>query len=471
MKKFKLNIAIVFFRRRSFVPFCTIIFLISGCESLVEVDMPSVSLMEKGTVFSDASNAELAVIGLYSQMRNSSHPFYGDSDGLSDLAGLYADELFYTGMDIARLQFQESSLQADNNMVLNVWSQFYETISSANMLIENLENAENIPLDTRNQLIGEALFIRALNFFNLVNLFGEVPLVLTSDYRVNANIPRTSLEEVYEQIEEDLLQASEMMTWGYPNEERVRATDMTAKALLSRVYLYQEKWEEAEIISSEVINNTDYGLVALESITLSNNREAILQFSPSGQSITSVTPEGLNYGGNSSVNVLQEDFAEIFEPGDERKSNWMRQNNSLLQVPYKYKVGVSGGTSRLEYTTIFRLAEQYLIRAESRAEQEKLAEAVLDIDVVRGRAGLTLISETNPGIPREDLLDAIMQERRVEFFSEWGHRWFDLKRTGNALQVLQVIKPDFNSNKLLWPIPQQEINNNPALRDHQNTGY
>ncbi len=267
--------------------------------------------------------------------------------------GLYGDELFYTGTNITRLQFQESSLVADNTMVLNVWNQFYATIYTANMIIENLEKTENIPLVTRNQFTGEALFIRALNFFYLVNIFGDVPLVLTSDYRENANIPRTSLDEVYQQIEEDLLQASEMMTFDYPNGERVRATDMIAMALLSRVYLYQEKWEEAEIVSSEVISNTNYGLVALESITLSNNREAILQFSPSGQSVTSVTPEGLNYGGNSSVNVLQEDFAEIFETGDERKSNWMRQNNSLLQVPYKYKVGVSVGPPDLNILQFF----------------------------------------------------------------------------------------------------------------------
>jgi len=142
--------------------------------------------------------------------------------------------------------------------------------------------------------------------------------------------------------------------------------------------------------------------------------------------------------------------------------------------PYKYRSYTSSTTSdpdnsRKENSTVLRLAEQYLIRAEARAQQNKLDLAIADVDVIRARAGLPLIANTNPSISKTALLDAIMQERRVELFTEWGHRWFDLKRTGKALAVLSAIKPGFTSDDLLYPIPESELNKNPFLE--QNPGY
>ncbi|MCK9305851.1 MAG: RagB/SusD family nutrient uptake outer membrane protein, partial [Bacteroidales bacterium] len=143
-------------------------------------------------------------------------------------------------------------------------------------------------------------------------------------------------------------------------------------------------------------------------------------------------------------------------------------------APYKYRSYSSSSTSnpddsRKENSTVFRLAEQYLIRAEARAQQNKLDLAIADVDAIRARAGLPLIENTNPGIGKAALLDAIMQERRVELFTEWGHRWFDLKRTGKAVAVLSAIKTGFSANDLLYPIPASELNKDPFLE--QNPGY
>ena len=118
---------------------------------------------------------------------------------------------------------------------------------------------------------------------------------------------------------------------------------------------------------------------------------------------------------------------------------------------------------------VLRLAEQYLIRAEAKAYQDKLTDAIQDLDIIRNRAGLSLIGDTNPSISKNDFLLAIEQERKVEMFSEWGHRWLDLKRTERAGQILGALKPDWQDTDQLYPIPNSERLVNPRLT--QNPGY
>src|SRR5690606_28078371 len=122
------------------------------------------------------------------------------------------------------------------------------------------------------------------------------------------------------------------------------------------------------------------------------------------------------------------------------KANWIGNVTSQSETyyfPYKYKIS-SGQDPWNEYPMVLRLAEQYLIRAEARAHQNKLPEAIADLDAIRERAGLLSIANIKPGIGQAELLDAILQERRVELFAEWGHRWFDLKRTAQADAILGV---------------------------------
>jgi hypothetical protein len=114
-----------------------------------------------------------------------------------------------------------------------------------------------------------------------------------------------------------------------------------------------------------------------------------------------------------------------------------------------------------EYNMVLRLAEQYLIRAEARGMQNDLTGAMDDVNIIRARAGLSSIDGT--GFAQQDVLDAIDQERRAELFVEWGHRWFDLKRTGKIDAVLGPVKPDWQSKDALFPIAQTEIIANPNL--------
>jgi len=136
--------------------------------------------------------------------------------------------------------------------------------------------------------------------------------------------------------------------------------------------------------------------------------------------------------------------------------------------PTKYRV-IDYNAPVTEYSVVLRLAEQYLIRAEARVQQGRLAEGRDDINAIRKRAGLGVTPEST----KDGLLSAILQERRVELFTEFGHRWIDLKRTGQINQQMQIAAPfkgiTWNSNDQLYPVPQFDITRNPNLS--QNTGY
>jgi len=139
------------------------------------------------------------------------------------------------------------------------------------------------------------------------------------------------------------------------------------------------------------------------------------------------------------------------------------ESGQTYYFPFKYKI--QSGATLTEYSMVLRLAELYLIRAEARVYLNNLSGAEEDLNVIRNRAGLPVTDATD----NTTLLNAIMQERRVELFTEWGHRWLDLKRTGQADSVLAPQKPQWQTTSVLYPIPQSEIQNDPNLI--QNPGY
>ena len=459
-----------------------LLILTVSCEGLLEVDTPPASVL-KSQVFSDDLTAEAAIRGIYSDMMVSQG---NNGFQIAWRAGLSADELTHFNTYSNIISFEENNLLADNSYVSQLWVYAYRDIYRANDVLEGIAASLEMSNDAKKHFKGEALFLRSFYYFYLVNFFGDVPMVTTTDYKTNSNIMRTPVKTIYNQIEADLQEAIELLPPTYPTPGRFRANKAVASSLLARVYLYQGKWADAESTATTILENTtDYKLTFLSGITLPDNKEAIWQICNIDNNPFTLEG-GYFYGGTGSIgsifgyNALRDDFVGkstipgAFEQGDTRKTEWLHLNRRKVWMSYKYRSYRSMATtnpddSRQENSTVFRLAEQYLIRAEARAQQNKLALAIADVDAIRARAGLTLIANTNPGISKPDLLDAIMQERRVELFTEWGHRWFDLKRTGNAVSVLGGIKPGFSSNDLLYPIPVSELNKNPFLE--QNPGY
>jgi hypothetical protein len=328
---------------------------------------------------------------------------------------------------------------------------------------------------TKRQLTGEASFLRAYCYFYLVNLFGPVPLVTTTQYAYSDTMSRTPVVEVYNQIKADLklAQSSLLSDYSISGGERVRANQWSAVALLSRVYLYNQQWDSAEEAATAVIsNNSLFYLPTLDSVFLANSPEAILQLDPPN-SYPYATEEGnqlIPYDSTASPNwYMTSQLLGAFEPGDQRYTSWVDSTDysgTYYYYPYKYKVYAGTQGNITEYYMLLRLGEQYLIRAEARAWQNNLPGAIGDLNVIRGRAGLDTLSS---GLNQTQVIAAVAQERRIELFAEWGHRWLDLKRTDSATAVLQPIKPKWTANAVLWPIPQSELTADAYLT--QNGGY
>lgn len=442
--------------------------ILNSCKKFTDIDNPTDQL-NSDLVFADSSTAVSTVTGIYSEMLTGRNLFSNSETTL--YGGLSADELyFYTPG--TRDEFTKNQITQANHFTIDnaFWKPAYKNIYAANLAIEKLAASQQLSVSLKKQLTGEAKFIRAFCYFHLVNLFGDVPLITLSKYQDAAISPRAASAEVYSQILLDLNDAKMLLSPKYVSMERVRPNKWTAAALLSRCYLYIKRWQEAETEASSIIASGDYFLESnLNNVFIKNNTEAIWQLMP-------VRPGANTYEAleilplsnfSSPTYLLTSRLRNSFENGDNRKLAWIKSrvfNNDTVYFPYKYKM--SNNPILSEYYSVFRLAEQYLIRAEAEVNQNKITEAVADINFIRNRAGLPNTSANSSQL----LKQAIEKERQAELFCEWGHRWYDLKRTGRANDVLSILKPGtWQPTDILWPIPQQEINLNPSLI--QNPGY
>ena len=459
---------------RKLVLYSVIAHFFMGCNEFVEVGIPQSELVRE-TVFSDGATAKAALMDIYGQMRDIT-VFNGNLFGFSSLLGHYSDELILFNSTSIVEPYYQHTIVPGNFILSTIWNNCYNLVYASNGILEGLEKSTHIEKEVSDQLKGEALFVRACVHFYLVNLFGDVPYITTTDYNVSSKVSRMDTGEVYDLMIADLEQAKKLLSEEYISDERVRPNRYTASALLSRVFLYAELWTLAEAEASEVLEQAMYGLTPLQEVFLKNSQEAIWQFKPS--SSTGNTIEAQTFIFTTSpphTTALSETLVQSFDPGDQRLSSWVgsiEDGDNTWYYAHKYKLNTaSEEIGSEEYTVVFRLAEQYLIRAEARAQIGlDMIGAVADIDEIRQRAGLPLISETNPGIGQAQLLDAIFHERRVELFTEWGHRWFDLKRTGRASSILQGLKPGWKDTDILLPIPESELLLNPNLNP-QNPGY
>ena len=446
----------------------TQVLILNSCKKFIDIDNPTDQL-NSNLVFADSSTAVSAVTGIYSEMLTGRNLFSNSETTL--YGGLCADELYFYTQG-TRDEFYKNQITQANHFTIDnaFWKPAYKNIYAANLAIEKLALSQQLSASLKNQLIGEAKFIRAFCYFHLVNLFGDVPLITSSKYQDAAKSPRAATADVYTQILLDLNDAKILLSPQYISTERVRPNRWTAVALLSRCYLYINRWQEAETEASSIIVSGNYMLESnLNNVFLKNNTEAIWQLMP-------VRPGANTYEAleilplsnfSSPTYLITSTLRNSFENGDNRKVAWIKSrvfNNDTVYFPYKYKM--SNNPSLNEYYTVFRLAEQYLIRAEAEINQNKITEALADINIIRNRAGLSNTSANSTLL----LKQALEKERQVEFFSEWAHRWYDLKRTGRANDVLSTLKgATWQPTDILWPIPQQEINLNPLLT--QNPGY
>lgn len=437
-----------------------------SCKKFVNVSPPVNSLTTE-TVFNNDITATAALSWVYTSLSSGS----GSLSSITYLGGILADEATAFSSNIDIQQFFTNNILSSNTNVSGFWgSSGYTYIYRVNAVLEGLEKSTGITASLKTELQGEAKFLRAFFHLYLTTLFGDIPYITTTDYRINTAVTRLPQTEVFQKIIDDLKDAKEKLSvnYNYSNGEKAKPNKWCAEALLARVYLYNRNWAEAEVEATGVINNTTlFGLNTLDSVFLKNSREAIWQLIPLNANQN--TNEGRIFILTSTPtnSALRNEFLNSFEPGDNRKSKWVGNitvGTNTYYYPYKYKLRTA--TSPLnEYSMVLRLGEQYLIRAEARAQQNNVSGSQTDLNVIRTRAGLGNTSAND----KASLLSVIENERRIELFSEWGHRWFDLKRTGRIDAVLGTIKTGWLITDALLPIPQSELLVNPNMT--QNPGY
>ena len=462
-----------------FISFFTLLlFSSSSCKKFVEVDAPVTSVNSKN-VFNSNETATAVLTGIYIDLSRTIWM-------LSLTPALSSDEItLYGGSSSSNTSYIPIYLNLLDPKKLDLsdfCSSFYPKIYTLNLAIESLGTAKNLTQAVKTQLLGEAYFMRAFYYFYLVNFYGDVPLSISTDYTKNGTLSRSLKSKVYELIIDDLMKAKTFLSaqyltgnalTPYPTgvEERVRPTKWAAEALLARVNLYNGYWKNAEEEASLVINNVSlYHLTSLDKTFLKNNAESIWQLQPVDAFLNTIDATNFIFLSTRSC-YLSDDLVNSFEVNDKRKSNWVNQITiDGVSYPYAFKYKVDVGDHPVdEYTVVLRLAEQYLIRAEARAELGDLSGAEDDLNIIRARAGLGNVSIKN----KVDILAAILHERQIEFFTELGHRWLDLKRTKNIDNVMSIVCLKkggiWNTNKQLYPFSSKDIQYDPNLI--QNPGY
>ena len=444
-------------------------FFFVGCEDFLEPQTP-LDQIEQEYVFSSETTATAAVTALYGKLRDEGF-LCGTLSGNGFIFGLYADELDYHSYPgFPTEPFFLHQVLPSNTALSEVWNVPYSVIYSANAILEGLEASTSLSEELKQQLRGEALFVRGICHFHLVNSFGDIPYIKTTDYSVNTSVKRMAAAQVYDNILADLLEAKSLLGDEYMESERVRPNSLVVSALLGRVYLYHGDWANAELESSRVLNSSLFTLdTDINNVFLKDSPSTIWQFKPLNEGDNTLDGSiHILTSGPPTIAALNADLVGDMEDGDLRRTNWVGEVSDGTQTwyfPFKYKEQFNTGTS-LEYSKVFRLAEQYLIRAEARAMTGNISGAQQDLNRVRNRAGL----ESTTASTSEQLRDAIISERRFELFTEFGHRWFDLRRTGTAEEVLAPIKSGWRNTDLLLPIPESELLANPNLNP-QNPGY
>jgi len=439
----------------------TISLLVMSCEDLL--NPKPVDLITDDQVLKDAGSARVVLTSAYRDLANLGAPKIIAGD-------LTADNLIHNGTFTQYREISSKDMSASNGSASALWGVIYSLSYIANFLYEGLPDID-IPQNEYDEITATASFLRAYAYFVGAYTFGGIPIVTSTNVEENRMIPRAGLEETLDFIESELLYALNKIPEESFNSGEV--TNGAVKALLARFYLYQKNWSEAEKFATDVIegNGTKEYLLEeeYEDVITDFSTESILEivYSANDNPGTSTNFSINNlFVGRREIIPSSEMVLALQNDGGERKV--------VLEFDGTNVRGADNGWTIVRYgpfdnIQLIRLAEMYLIRAEARAEQDKISgtnSAESDINVIRERAGVPLIQGTS----KNQMLQAIENERRMELCFE-GHRWYDLVRTGRAQTVMNEFTSNWTSKDELWPIPLSEITNNPSLKDAQNPGY
>ena len=469
-------------------------FSFSSCSDFLEQN-PQTDLSEND-FYKTADDILSAVNGAYSSLQEGD--IYGNWYVFGEIPSDNTRNQL-SGSVTTQNEFDQFYIDTQNSMIANFWKAAYKVINRTNTILGRIDWIEiNTELANRYKL--ECKFIRALMYFNLVRVYGDVPLVLKEiSISESYDILREPKENVYNQIIADLKEAQDLPV-SYSTAEDGRATQGAAKALLANVYMTLHKYAEAETILAEIINSGRYSLLENTPGSLNidgyknvfspvnhNSKEGIfeIQFLKGGYG------EGSNYannfapensgtnvvavGGTGGNNIPEMDIYNAYEEGDLRRDFSMslgyydnRKNNEWVESRYVCKfmdVPYQNNDASNNYPVI-RYADVILMYAEALNQNGKTAEACKYLNMTRRRGFGYQTTETSPvdlqTTDKAQFALMVEQERRVELAFE-NHRWFDLIRTGRAVEVMRSKGFSLNETNLICPIPQKQIDVNPKL--------
>lgn len=432
--------------------------LLGSCKKFVETPLPTNQLSSQ-TVLDQDKTLLAALNGVYGILNNNTNSTYY-------YPAYFSDELTNSTAIRQALDAQGNTYNAEQDF--NFFSGYYSAIYNANAIIEAIANpGPDLTAPVMRRAKGEALFLRAYCYFHLINYYGNVPLIHSTDVRITALTGNTPASETYKSIISDLLESVQLLEETYTSTYRTHVNKQAANAFLSKVYLYNHDWNKAVLSADEVIKSPLYALnTNLNTTFLAGSTETIWQlWNINGFSSVS---SGYVPANTTVVNYrVRPTLLNAFEDADQRKTAWIKAGTGVsasAYYPYKYRLRVATTGNNAEYYIQLRLGDILLVRAEALAHLEELDKATDDLYAIRKRAGLINPITFNNS---SELLTAIVAERRKELMFENANRWFDLKRTGQAKAVLSTLKQGFLERALLLPIPNTIIANNPNLVQNQ----
>lgn len=438
---------------------------LTACDRTLETE--PYDRVPAGQEIVDAATAQAALTGAYDALQSGG--YYGlDLELLGDLPsdnGRWAGTYQFLG------EIADNQITGDNPEVEAMWTAIYQQVDRDNVVLQRVPQVAGIPEDVKAQLTGEAYFMRALSFHNLVKFWGAVPtpLVPAASADVAAGYTRAAPTAVYSQILSDLTQAEQLLSAA---DDATRATPDAVRALRARVLLYRATLPGADASADYqgALDAAESVLAGRDTLTVpypdlfsavgTSTSEDIFRVSFTSAESNSLGYYWLNAGRHEAAPTT--DLGDAYEDGDVRKDWTVRPRSSGSSRLQGTKFPTTIGA---EHPHVIRLAELVLIKAEVLARQGALVDAVAEYNKVRVRAGLAPHALGADVATQADVLAAIDQERRVELALE-GDRWPDLVRTGRAAAV-----KDFEDRpgQALFPIPTREILTAPGLT--QNPGY
>ena len=465
---------------------------LTGCEESLEFEVKDKLTLDN--FFLDEDDALTSVNAVYDALGDVD--LYMSSLWLvQDIASDDCDALS-TWNDPNAQQFDQYTLQSTNNYLAGIWRSSYRLITRANLSITNIPEV-NMDENLRDRLVGEVKFLRALTYFNLVRLFGDVPLVLEPETDIDEYlVPRENAELVYSQIISDLEDAAAALPGSYGGTNRGRATRGAAMGQLAKVHLTLGEWDQAAGYCEDIMA---LGIYSLWDDYRDNFREANkngkeslfeVQFYSDEQSentriVISGLPSIYAFPAGVGIIIPTEDLLGSFEEGDYRyevtffeEYSYFGMNRFEPHIWKHWDQDVYGpgetGESGANFP-VMRYAEVLLMYAEALNESGNgpTQQAYDAVNLVRQRArnGNDTVLPDLENLTYQEFREAVHREKRLETVNE-GHRWFDLKRTGNLIEYVNRAKGSKANPQpyhTVFPIPQREMDINPNLV--QNEGY